>query len=591
MSDSLEALKEAYKHAALPALNRALANVKVQGLTSQKIFILRNHTLDNLTSFLKAQGLLDGIDAQVQIGDYDVILPYVMNSASPLHTQSPHIILLSWVVEGLTRGKMHDEELLSQIPKRCQQEIEAILEHAKGTLLVHTLSLPAMPGEGLLTFKQNKGLYYWVTQTNELLKEMAQKYPRVFIIDIQAIEKRLGRAQCFDWRLWLMAKSLFTPILLREIAIEIGALMRALSGKTKKCLVLDCDQTLWGGIVGEDGLEGIALSPDEYPGNMYYQFQSQILSLQQKGVILALCSKNNPEDVWQVLEQHPHCLIKKEHIVAFRINWEDKASNLQALAQELNLGLDSFVLVDDNPMECAWVKQALPEVEVLQLPDPLWAQVDFLLGRRLFETMSVTQEDLERTRMYQKQADRRSVESSFVNMDDFLRSLELKVILAKAQNSDIPRISQLTQKTNQFNLTTRRYSEKDIEQILSQGDDVLTLKVSDRFGDFGLVGVVIVKYNLAEASIDTFLLSCRVLGRKVEEVALDQALKQAKSRGAKTVLGEFIPTAKNHQTEDFYKHAGFQLVEQQPNGSKDFVLPLDSWQAKSWDYMQVALSK
>jgi FkbH-like protein len=318
---------------------------------------------------------------------------------------------------------------------------------------------------------------------------------------------------------------------------------------------------LWGGIIGEDGLPGIKLGKT-HPGSAYYEFQQEILNLFNRGIILAVCSKNESEDVLQVFRNHPDMLLKEKHIAAFKVNWEDKPANLRRIAQELNIGLDSLVFVDDSQFEADLVRTALPEVEVIHLPENRAVEYKYILAScGLFDTLALSEEDKNRGAMYKAEAARKELLSTTTDMKTYLSSLEMQLEIRFPDTFSTPRVAQLTQKTNQFNLTTRRYSESNIREFLeASNSDVILLKVRDKFGDYGIVGACILRYDEVTALIDSFLLSCRVIGRGVEEAFLAEALKLAAQKNCQIVVGEYYASAKNAQVKDFYVKQGFQRI-------------------------------
>ena len=331
---------------------------------------------------------------------------------------------------------------------------------------------------------------------------------------------------------------------------------------TAKVIALDADNTLWGGIIGEDGIDGFKLGPD-YPGNCYLDFQRRLLDLQQRGFVLALCSKNNAADVDQVLKEHPHQLLKPHHFVAQRVNWQDKATNLRALAEELNVGLSSFVFVDDSAHETAAVRQLLSEVEVVQMPlDPLLVPQALETVARL-QTLSLTDEDRAKTGMYLAEAERRSHQARFGQngggFGDYLASLEMRMQVVYDGAAQVGRLAQLTQKTNQFNLTTRRYDEQQMAAFIAAEDCLVAhFSLADIFGDSGIVGLAVVRRPDADtAELDSFLMSCRVIGRKAEQAFLQTLIARLAGTGVQTLLADYLPTAKNALVADFLPKHGF----------------------------------
>jgi FkbH-like protein len=334
-----------------------------------------------------------------------------------------------------------------------------------------------------------------------------------------------------------------------------------------KVLVADLDNTMWGGIIGEDGMTGIKLGP-EYPGAAYQNLQRAMLDLARRGILLAICSKNNPDDVMEALQNHPGMLLKPKDFAAVRINWTDKSQNVREIASELNLGIDALAFIDDNPFEREQLRKALPEVTIIDLPEDPLGYAAAVRDCPVFERLTLSGEDQQRTSMYAQQRERTQSEQSFQSKEDFFRYLGQEAEVAPVSPATLARVAQLTQKTNQFNLTTRRYTEQQVsEMAASPGWQVLSIKVRDRFGDHGLVGVAITRDEAEACEIDSFLLSCRVIGRSVETALLSHLAQGAAARGRRQLVGKFLPTKKNAPARDFYAQHGFHPVEQSQDSS------------------------
>jgi FkbH-like protein len=350
--------------------------------------------------------------------------------------------------------------------------------------------------------------------------------------------------------------------------------LHPLTGNICKVLVLDLDNTLWGGVLGEDGMEGIKLGT-EYPGAMYRAFQRTVLDLYQRGILLAVCSKNNAPEAMAALEKHSEMLLRPNHFAAFRINWQDKATNLREIAAELNLGIDSLAFFDDNPVERELVRSELPDVKVIAVPDHVQGYVQALRAYPYFERLKLSAEDQEKTKQYQEQRKRSELQHNAGSLEDFFRSLEQEVVIAKASSDSIARIAQLTQKTNQYNVTTRRYTEQQIAEFAADpAYGVYSIRVTDRFGDNGIVGVIITRSDEHVCEIDTFLLSCRVIGRTVETAMLGFLTDMSRAQGASVLQGWFIPTKKNTPVKDLYESHHFKAVENK-NGATLWSLNLE----------------
>ena len=350
---------------------------------------------------------------------------------------------------------------------------------------------------------------------------------------------------------------------------------RELELKRKKCLVLDLDNTLWGGILGEDGADGIKIGGD-YPGKAFYYWQQALLELSKTGVILTICSKNNEQDVEELWKHNPFIVLRKEHFSAWRINWNDKASNIQELAKELNIGLDSMVFLDDNPAERLLVSQTLPMVAVPEFPSKPYELMPFFkhLVTTYFRVYTITDEDRQKTAQYKANAQRAAARSQFVDMEAYLSSLDMRIDIIAANEFNISRIAQMTQKTNQFNLTTHRYTESEIKQLLVENWKIFCVSVSDRFGDNGITGAVFFKpMSDNQFEIETLLLSCRILGKGIEQAFLSYCLNLLMQEGVQKIHASYLPTAKNSQVSDFYDRMGFTLTDIR-NECKYYELPL-----------------
>jgi FkbH-like protein len=410
---------------------------------------------------------------------------------------------------------------------------------------------------------------------NAHLYELSRKHLDVKVIDFKSFLVSAGQG-VFDWRFYYISQSLINPKLNASFASWFQKQLDSIDGKRKKCLVLDLDNTLWGGILGEDGLEGIQLG-NSYPGKAYYDFQIGLMQAKDSGVILTLCSKNNESDVLEYWEKHPAQVLKQNHIAAYRINWQDKATNIRELAEELNIGLDSMVFIDDNPAERERVKQELPMVSVPDFPKQPYLLPQFLkeVYQEHFQIYQLTSEDKKKTDQYIANAERKVFSQTFKNADEYLASLLMELKVFKGDEYSIPRIAQMTQKTNQFNLTTPRLTEQDVWNFVHTGAMVNCLGVKDRFGDNGITVASIISIEDKLASIDAFLLSCRILGRDIEKAYLFYLMNELQTRGIEIVTALYIPTAKNKQTENFYESCGFSCIQEE-NGTKRYQMVLES---------------
>lgn len=537
------------------------------GLPELRVAVLRNFTVEPLVPVLAGEIARAGFHPVFYVGDFDAIQADVLNPASPLYAFGPQLVIVAQWLETLSPALT--TSYLSTPPEergaererlraQARELLSALNDHLRAPVLINNFPLPAEPTLGILDAQSRGYQTHAILQLNADLLELANELGNVSIVDFMRLFAVLGSANAVDRRYWLIARAPIAHKALIPVGTEYAKFVRALKGKTRKCLVLDCDNTLWGGIVGEDGLAGIKLGPD-YPGSCFVELQHEILNLYNRGVLLALCSKNNEADVLEVLREHPDSVLREHHFAARRINWDDKVTNLRRIAAELDIGLDSLVFVDDNPFEADYVREQLPEVAVVALPPKAYASYRSLLTQPgYFDSLAFTAEDRRKTQMYSENRARRELESSSTSLEEYLAKLGIEVDIAAPTEIDLPRVAQLTQKTNQFNLTTRRYSEGEIRAFVAdEHSDVFALKVRDRIADLGLVGVAIVRYDGAEAEIDSFLLSCRAIGRGVEDALLATVVRHAAEKDARRIVATYVPTARNGLVRDFYERHGF----------------------------------
>jgi FkbH-like protein len=408
-----------------------------------------------------------------------------------------------------------------------------------------------------------------IDEYNMTLYDLAAEHGNVRIIDIASFLNNYRADEWIDWRYYFISQMGLNPRLSGTFGEWFDAQIRAIEMKRKKCLVLDLDNTLWGGVIGEDGIGGVALGGD-YPGKAFLLFQQQILELSRQGVILAACSKNNEEDVCRMWQEHPCATLREEHFAARRINWKNKTDNIREMAEELNIGLDSLVFLDDSPGERELVKRFLPEVTVPDFPvQPYMLPVFFKnLTEQYFAAYILTDEDRAKTGQYKANAQRADAQRTFANMDEYIRWLEMELTVADVNDLTLARAAQMTQKTNQFNLTTHRYTDTELRGKLTSGSRIFTLSVRDRLGDSGITGLCIVDLVDETAHIDSLLLSCRILGKQIEEAFLSHILNHLKNRGIQTVHALYIPTEKNVQAKDFYDRQGFRKMAEDEDGTR-----------------------
>lgn len=412
---------------------------------------------------------------------------------------------------------------------------------------------------------------------NNHAAELAATRAHVKWVDFSEFLGRYDAETLVNWKYYLMSQTLLNPKLARDFQTWWQRIEGELALQRKKCLIVDLDNTLWGGVLGEDGVDGIKLGGD-YPGKAFAYWQRSLLQLANNGVILAVCSKNNEADVDEAWQHNPFMVLKREHFSSLRINWQDKATNIREIAAELNIGLDSMVFVDDNPTERELIKQVLPQVEVPDFPAKPYELMPFFkqLVEKYFRIYAVTSEDRTKTEQYRANALRQAEQSHFADLETYLYSLDMELDIIPADEHNLPRIAQMTQKTNQFNLTTRRYTEADVQQRIDQGWRVFCMSVRDRFGDSGITAAIFLEpSDDVTVNIDSLLLSCRILGKGIEETFIKTVFNLLRLDGYRHITAEYLPTAKNGQTADFYDRMGLTCVKTDDSGAKHYSLDLN----------------
>jgi FkbH-like protein len=411
----------------------------------------------------------------------------------------------------------------------------------------------------------------FIQKLNVALVEQAPAH--VTIHDVDHLAASAGRWTWGDERFFHQAKIPCAPEFLVDYAHSVVSLIAAQLGLAKKCLVLDLDNTLWGGVIGDDGLGGIRLGQGEAEAEAFQAFQRYAKSLKQRGVILAVCSKNEDHIAREVFEKHSEMVLRLNDISCFVANWVDKATNLRTIAKHLNIGLNSLVFVDDNPAERSIVRQIVPEVAVPELPADPSEYIQAIERHRYFQTVSLGEEDLKRTEFYLANTAREQAEVSAGSVEDFLKSLQMSARMGPVTEASLERTAQLIGRSNQFNLTTRRYSAAEVTAITADSQWITrTVSLADRFGDNGLIGVLFAKIDGEELRIDTWLMSCRVLKRGVEEFLLNHLYDLASTAKLKAIRGEYIPTSRNGLVKEHYAKLGFELIDASESGHTHWLL-------------------
>ncbi len=506
-----------------------------------KIALISSFTAD-LIPPLVSKNLTDfGVYPNWYIAPFNQIASEVKATGSPVKRFGPAIILLLFSSEDFLEKKAGTLSLIKEYARNFP----------RSAILVTNSYLLQSQQLGLYKINNPQSVFYQINKANQELVELAGTLKNVYLLDFSNVQP------LFDPRMYYLAKIPFSGSGLEMVAALLARSIQAVLGRRKKCLVLDLDNVLWGGILAEDGMEHLKLDING-EGRAFYDFQNQILELYKSGIIIAICSKNDEKRALNAIKKLPYMILREDKFAVVRINWLDKVQNIRSIAKELNLGLDSLVFLDDSPFERSAVKKLLPEVIVPEMPEDFSLYPTFLAKMPYFDTVSLSEEDTKRGELYVQERKRNELKETAVSFDNFLKSLHIKVSIKKADNWSLPRVAQLTQKTNQFNLSLNRYQEADIAALMKKkGTNVLSISAKDDLGDAGIVGVAILKINKKEAFLDTFLMSCRVLGRGVEEAFVYEVAELAKKLGAKKIKAKFNLKEKNLMVKAFLLKTGF----------------------------------
>jgi FkbH-like protein len=548
-----------------------------------KIALISNITISQLKEVLELTLREKGINAEVTLADYDVIV-------QESHRFSNfNALVFFWelinLVDGLqSKIYLMGKDEIDRLENKVKSEIDIVLNNTANVPLViinkfSTVLLNNTP------FQQDP-LQILGNQLNKSLRTKLTSTQVIF--DINTVFSNIGIEKCRDLRQFHTSKTLYTVDFFRNYCNSALPAFLAVNGKSKKVLVLDCDNTLWSGIIGEDGETGVQMSDATPKGKIFKEIQTILLNMQKQGALLALCSKNNEEDVNMILNNHPDMLLRDNNIVAKRINWQDKATNIAEIASELNLGLDSFVFLDDSDFEIGLVKQKLPMVVSVQVPANI-SEYPLLLKelKMLFFSFSKTDEDNNKTEMYLQESQRKNHMQFHDSIGSYLASLGLSLSIIWDKEIPVSRASQMTQKTNQFNLTTKRYTESDIIRMLDDPEyAIVAFSVSDQFGDYGITGMSIIHIKNSIAYLDTLLMSCRVIGRNLEIAFLDEIVKFLKKKNITKLFTSYVRTPKNKQVESFFEKFGFTVIESNPL-IKNFSILLENYKMNNLPYIKI----
>lgn len=530
-----------------------------------KIKILSNLTLTILREVLLFELFNQNIPSEIEIGDYDNFVQESINDQAEVY-------IIFWETINIVDNIFYkinnwDDNEIENLILKTKKDIQFLFNNLKNTPLILFNNFTSVHHSSYSSHetKIEKLAYDLNTYINE------NKPLNTQIIDTNKIFTRLGLNNLIDSRFYFTTKTIYSLDFYKEYVKFINNKLLKINGKLKKVLIVDCDNTIWGGVLGEEGFNRIEMDTNTNKGGIFSIIQHLLIDANKNGILICICSKNNFDDVIEVFENHKSMILKKENITIFKVNWENKVSNIKQISKELNIGLDSFIFIDDSPFEINNVKQFLPEVALLQVPDNLNDYPKFLMEKLSYYFIpNTTNEDRIRGKLYIENNIRKVELESHDSIDSYLKSLEMEIQISENDICNIERISQLTQKTNQFNLTTKRYTETEIKNFMnSKTHNVFSFNVSDKFGKNGLTAVVIIELqDFENAKIDSFLMSCRIIGRNIEYFICEYVINFLKEKNIFLIHSDFHKTIKNSQVSDFFDKCGFKLIEHEDNKKK-----------------------
>ena len=559
---------------------RKNSNSEISGM-SCRLAILGNVSTQFLTTAIRGYAAFEKLPLSVYDADYNQIEAQLLDPSSEVYGFAPDSILI-WIGTDKLYEEFLDLSLESRpgfsesIMSKITMYWDLISQHSRANIMQMNFTEIDDKAFGNYSCKVDSAFVYQIRKLNYMLAEAMRLRKNVYPIDLLSIQMQLGVSVFYDAPLYYNAKMTVSTDALPYVAKAVVDVQKALTGRINKCVVLDLDNTVWGGVIGDDGMNNIEIG-ELGRGHVFTDFQRWLKQLKECGIILCVCSKNNEETAKKPFEEHDEMILRLSDIALFVANWDDKASNVRLIQKTLNIGMDSLVFIDDNPFERNLIRQMIPEIEVPELPEDPALYLGYLQEQNYFETASFTGAGSDRTKLYQAEFERTKLMTSFDSLDSYLESLEMIGEAKPFEEQKFSRIAQLTQRSNQFNLRTVRYTDADIQSIANDPDYItLYYTLRDKFGDHGLVGVIIMKKENAEQLfIDTWLMSCRVLKRGMEEYIVNCFMREAKKRGYMRVCGEYIPTQKNTMVKDIYKTMGFEKVSE-----NNYVMDVNKFEPK-----------
>lgn len=557
-------LKTSFKDLDYATLNREAKRLGSVSYPQQvRIAVLADCASQHLVSLMGVLFAKNDVSAEIYESEFDTIEQEITNPDSGLYQSQPQFIVLIhsvWALRNRFYGSaLHLDSFIGNETSRMVHLWDTLHARSKAAIIQSNFVVPYERLYGNFDGEAGKSFSACVQKLNQKMASLAYGRKNIFINDLDYLAGYVGRKHWFDEKMWIMAKALCAYEFLPLVGQNVADIVLSQLGFGVKCVVLDLDNTLWGGIIGDDGLERIRLG-HLGDGEAFESFQYFLKALKNRGILLAVVSKNNPENALLPFKKHPDMILKEEDIAVFIANWQNKAENIKQIKEILNIGYDSMVFLDDNPLERGTVKEQIPDLIVPELPEEPGQYVRAITELNLFEASVTSETDQDRTAMYRKEAERKLAEYQYSDPREYLKSLALKITLGRFDDFRLPRILQLMNRSNQFNLMTRRFNEAECREIIKNSESYFPLyaELKDKYGDNGLVAVVILKLELPKIEIIEWLMSCRVLARGVEQCMMNYVFDFARQNGFSEVLGRYRKTAKNDMVKEFYGQFGFE---------------------------------
>lgn len=550
-----------------------------------KVALLGDTATQLLVTSIKGEAVARNIALDIYEGEYNQVERQLLDPTSDLYLFDASIVII-----------FQSTHKLCEYHSMLSTEKQELVAEERLSFLASVCENPAFVDKKIIYFnypeiedtvfgsyanKVEASFSFQVRKLNYELMHLSRQYPNLFICDIAGLQNLFGRQFMFSPNVYMSTEMVLSVNALPYVASRVVDIIGAIKGQFKKCLILDLDNTVWGGVIGDDGLEGIELGHGLGIGKAFTEFQMWVKKLKQRGIIICVASKNNEDTAKEPFEKHPDMVLKLDDIAVFMANWETKVDNIRAIQSILNIAFDSMVFLDDNPFERNIVRENIPGITVPELPEDPGKYLEYLYSLNLFETASYSNADKDRTKQYQVEAKRVSLAKTFTNEADFLKSLDMVSTVSGFTKFNTPRVAQLSQRSNQFNLRTIRYTEADISSMAENPDVIdLSFTLEDKFGDNGLIAVIIMKKQDEETLfVDTWFMSCRVLKRGMENFTLNTMVECARKKGFKRIIGEYLPTPKNKMVEQHYPNLGFSLSDEASDGVK-YVLDVENYQPR-----------